>query len=367
MIVKNEAHTLPRLAASLAGQIDHWTIVDTGSSDGTPDVARRAFGGAKGAVIEDEWRGYGPSRNVALGAAREETDWVLTLDADETVHGVIDRRGLRRELDGLTGECRYVNLRYWVPRLLRAEAGWQWRGRAHEYLWLPGREPRQDRTTSFWVEHHGDGGNRADKFARELGLLEADWDDQVDPARTAFYVARTYEDMGQLAPAATWYRRRIALGGWAEETWYARWRLGCCLLATGRAEEGCGVLWSAWSDRPWRAEPLCSLAEHYRLASQWEAAWQACAASFRRCHLEPWRSPGDPPPANGDTLFVHADVYEWRLAYETSIAAWYAGEHRRGRQACDYLVSHPSLPDELRSNVIANEAFYERPWRRSQG
>ncbi len=45
MIVKNEARTLPRLAASLDGQLDHWTIVDTGSTDGTPDSPARSSTG----------------------------------------------------------------------------------------------------------------------------------------------------------------------------------------------------------------------------------------------------------------------------------------------------------------------------------
>jgi hypothetical protein len=34
MIVRHESATLPRLAATLGGQIDHWTVVDTGSTDG---------------------------------------------------------------------------------------------------------------------------------------------------------------------------------------------------------------------------------------------------------------------------------------------------------------------------------------------
>ena len=39
MIVKNEERTLPRLAESVRGQLDHWTIVDTGSTDQTKAIA----------------------------------------------------------------------------------------------------------------------------------------------------------------------------------------------------------------------------------------------------------------------------------------------------------------------------------------
>lgn len=361
MIVKDEALTLPRLARSLEGQLDHVTIVDTGSSDGTPEVAREVFGLVPVNVIEDEWRGYGPSRNVALAAAVTKTDWVLTLDADDTFHGAIDRDGLDERNDGYDAEYRYTELRWRVPRLLRSGAGWTWRGRAHEYLSIPGREVRLATMGSFFVEHHADGGNRGDKAERELALLQADWDEGADRERTAFYIARTLEDSGRPDEAIPWYRTRIGLGGWEEETWYARWRLARCLLTTGEArdaDEACGILWAAWSERPWRAEPLWTLAEHYRLAGRWEAAWQACSAAIRCCGVEPFRSEEDLPVGHRDRLFVHADVWEWRMAYEISIAAWYADERPLGRLAIAHVHAHPALPDGLTANVEANLAFY---------
>jgi glycosyltransferase involved in cell wall biosynthesis len=358
MIVKDEALTLPRLAASLGDQLDHWTIVDTGSSDGTQAVAREVFGAIPGLVIDDEWRGYGPSRDVALAAATAETDWVLTLDADDTFHGGIDRVALTEDLDGLEAEYRYAELRWWVPRLLRSSAGWKWRGRAHEYLFIPGRERRLARLGSFYVEHHADGGNRGDKAARELALLHEDWDEGVDPDRTSFYIARTLEDAGRASEAVPWYRRRIGIAGWAEETWYARWRLARCLLGTDDVDEACGLLWSAWSERPWRPEPLWTLAQHYRLEAKWEAAWQACSAAMRSCGIEPWRSEADPPIGNGDRLFVHVDVWEWRMAYEISIAAWYVDERPIGRRALQHVLAHADLSEELRANVEANGVYY---------
>ena len=36
MIVRNEARNLPRLFASLQGQVDYFVIADTGSTDETP-------------------------------------------------------------------------------------------------------------------------------------------------------------------------------------------------------------------------------------------------------------------------------------------------------------------------------------------
>ena len=318
-------------------------------------MAEELFAGVPGAVTCDRWRGYGPSRNVALGRARQHSDWVLTLDADDTFHGVIDR-AVPAEYDGAEAEYHVNPLRFWIPRLVRSSERWEWRARAHEYLTLPGRPVRLMRTKSFYVEHHADGGNRATKYERELALLQADHRDDPDNPRTTFYLARTYEDGGHPDMAATFYQQRLDLEGWAEETWYAMWRLGCCLLATDRADEGCGVLWKAWGHRPWRAEPLWSLATHYRLTAQWQLGFEACELARRQCGVG-GADPGD--GLGGDRLFVHTDVYEWRISYEQSICAYYVGERALGKELIAALSARTDLPPVLAANIASNGRFYE--------
>ncbi len=58
---------------------DELLVVDSGSTDDTVAIARRA--GAK--VIENEWPGFAVQRNLAL--ENVSCDWVLELDADERV------------------------------------------------------------------------------------------------------------------------------------------------------------------------------------------------------------------------------------------------------------------------------------------
>ncbi|HQN07391.1 MAG TPA: glycosyltransferase family 2 protein [Thermoanaerobaculia bacterium] len=77
-IVKDEAD---RLAPSLASVswADEVVVADTGSTDGTQELARAA-----GARVETvPWEGYVATRNRAIGLAAN--DWVLVLDADEAV------------------------------------------------------------------------------------------------------------------------------------------------------------------------------------------------------------------------------------------------------------------------------------------
>ncbi len=78
VIARDEAARLPRCLASLAF-CDEIVLVDSGSTDGTPEIARAA-----GARVEHRaWEGYGPQKSYAEGLCRH--DWVLNLDADEAV------------------------------------------------------------------------------------------------------------------------------------------------------------------------------------------------------------------------------------------------------------------------------------------
>ena len=80
MIVKNEEATLPRCLQSVQGVVDEMIVLDTGSSDRTPEVAK-----SFGAKVHDfEWcNDFSAARNEALKYVKG--DWVLVLDADETL------------------------------------------------------------------------------------------------------------------------------------------------------------------------------------------------------------------------------------------------------------------------------------------
>ncbi|MFN4194353.1 MAG: glycosyltransferase [Thermosynechococcus sp.] len=80
MIVRNEAARLPQCLASVAGVVDEAVIVDTGSEDETVAIARDW--GAR--VYEVPWQeDFAAARNLALSYVT--TEWVLVLDADETL------------------------------------------------------------------------------------------------------------------------------------------------------------------------------------------------------------------------------------------------------------------------------------------
>ncbi|MBH8576825.1 tetratricopeptide repeat protein [Nostocaceae cyanobacterium CENA369] len=80
MIVKNEEAALPKCLSSVKNVVDEAIVLDTGSSDRTPHIAKQF--GAK--VHHFQWcNDFSAARNAALKYVTG--DWILVLDADETL------------------------------------------------------------------------------------------------------------------------------------------------------------------------------------------------------------------------------------------------------------------------------------------
>ena len=77
----NEEANLPTTLASVVGWVDRIFIVDSGSTDRTKEIAEQA--GAT--FIFHAWAGYAGQKNWALDHLPFESDWILIIDADESV------------------------------------------------------------------------------------------------------------------------------------------------------------------------------------------------------------------------------------------------------------------------------------------
>ena len=79
VITKNETHNIEACLCSVAFA-DQVIVLDSGSTDNTLEIAK-----ALGAEVSSnpDWQGFGVQKNRALALAN--SDWVLSIDADERV------------------------------------------------------------------------------------------------------------------------------------------------------------------------------------------------------------------------------------------------------------------------------------------
>ncbi|MGW0735794.1 glycosyltransferase [Streptomyces sp. NPDC002851] len=345
MIVKNEAGVIERCLASVRPLIDHWVISDTGSTDGTQDVIRKALDGIPGELREEPWVDFGHNRTRNIQHAHGKADYLLTLDADHV---------LRQDapLPRLTAGS-YM-LRYDTPgtqhrfkHLMRGDRLWRYEGVTHEYPCTDEPDDQQN-LDALVIEDHADGGCRADKFERDARLLRAELERDPANPRTVFYLANTERDLGHAEEAVALYERRAGMGGWAEEVY-------CSLLEAGvlKAEEtgdwpgAMDTFTRAWESRPQRLEACYELASRLRVRGRHRTAYALLAGVVGR------REPDD-------LLFTRSWVYRWGLLFEFSIAAHWVGDHAASVQACDRLLAMPDLPTAIRSQTEINREFSAR-------
>ncbi|MGZ3507258.1 MAG: glycosyltransferase [Vulcanimicrobiaceae bacterium] len=185
MIVKNEERFLEECLRSIAGSVDEINIVDTGSTDGTLDIARRF-----GARIEHrEWReDFAWARNESLAMATRR--WIIQLDADEellpeSLEALALLKNVPAYLTGIWIRCinrsdQYHGsgqLSHVITRVFPNHERVRFTGPIHEFVSVDKSTRGIDAVHSpIKILHHGYMSsivNDRNKFARNLSIIEA--------------------------------------------------------------------------------------------------------------------------------------------------------------------------------------------------
>ncbi|MDZ4278485.1 MAG: glycosyltransferase family 2 protein [Dehalococcoidia bacterium] len=203
-ITLNEAHRLRECFESI-DWADEWVVVDSGSSDGTAELAQRL----SARVFRRPFDNFSNQWNFAAGRAR--SDWVLVLAADERI-----TPGLRSEIEavlqGGDGPSCYAMprrnvlfgrwMRYggqypdWSLRLFRRGTA-RWVGDIHERLAHAGRLGRLRQpilhlsfsTLGEWIKKMDRQTDQEAFFAAQRGE-RASWTDVA--LRPAYWFLRMY-------------------------------------------------------------------------------------------------------------------------------------------------------------------------------
>ena len=259
MIVKNEASGIGETLDSALPIVDRISILDTGSTDDTVQIIEDRLddsnddGRVQGRVHRGPFVDFSTTRNHALqlmASTYPEVEFVLMLNGDDTIVGGGALRKFlltRRHLCGPSEEMYLLSVDYegykmnWSERLLRLSAirrpswpnpsiHWHYTGLTHEVLTHPVySSPNTNVAISYVGRVHQNipfliGGGRFGirhvyhreseeqkrwRNEQDLVLLQQDLRRQPKNERTIYYLARTYDQMGDHSSALHWFDQRL--------------------------------------------------------------------------------------------------------------------------------------------------------------
>jgi tetratricopeptide (TPR) repeat protein len=209
MIVRDERANLEELLPSLRGEVDEVVVVDTGSVDGSADLA-----GSLGArVLHEPWTDdFASARNAGL--ARLRTSHALWLDADDRVgaedlariRDAVRRHPERAWMTLLVNESRDPSAvtSCWQLRVFPVRDEHRFEGRVHEQIHESLRRTgtKVDRLDAT-IRHLGYVEPEAvlRKSRRNLALLEREIAEGRDDVNTLYHCMRSASRCGEPARA----------------------------------------------------------------------------------------------------------------------------------------------------------------------
>lgn len=315
LIVKNEEAVLGRCLRSLAG-LDELVVMDTGSTDGTMDVAREC--GA--AVFERPPQSpfhFAEARNEATAKAR--APWVLSIDADEVLRpGALRkfRKAVDEEKDCTAFAVTFISQPEWKSdpgetrtvatrktKLFRKDA-WTWRHRIHEQL-DPTRPGAIGYLSSVSIEHLPEP-EKAVRHAQNRELLDLCLREEPDYVRLHRHLGLELMQESRWTDAIPHFETYVEKNDEGPlETSVGMIYVACCLVNQGgRREEALEWFERAHKADPRRREPLYGAGMYLSMIAQdVPTVERAMEYVNRALEIPPGSKPGSPhdwPAAWGD-------------------------------------------------------------------
>lgn len=343
MIVKDESEVICRCLASVKPMIDYWVIVDTGSTDKTQEIIKNFMKDIPGELHERPWVNFGHNRNEALELAKGKADYTLIIDADEQLIYAPDfkRDELSKDFYYITTEFSGTN--YERVQLVNNQFNWKWTGVLHETIGCPNAYRSEILLgVKNLVSTDGCRSKDPQKYQKDALVFEKAILEEPNNSRYVFYLAQSYKDAGEFESAIKNYKRRIAMGGWDKEIFWAKLQIAILEETLAYAPDSIEKSYlEAYTYRPTRAEPLYRLASYLRRNENYQRGYEVSLKAL-----------GISKPK--DILFVESWIYDYGLLLEYSICAYWTERFTEAFLASQLMLANTSLPQNVRECVERN-------------
>jgi len=232
MIVRNEEAGLTEALQSIRDHVEEIVIIDTGSTDKTPEISKKFADVFQTYTDCNDHEGrminFAEARNKAASLAKKQ--WVMWLDGDDLVLGAEHLRDLvnstRNKIVKTVTSAR-ISMVYELPggsvntreRIWSPPAKFEWRGAVHETLcakdWT--QCVHETAPNNIFIRHQP----KQEKIRepkRNLRILTHElWRKGYLEPREMFYIAREFKDNGDPVASIRWLNRYVELSRFPEE------------------------------------------------------------------------------------------------------------------------------------------------------
>ena len=217
VMVKNGGEQFEEMLEQNLPIIDRWTILDTGSTDGTIDVINKVLVGKKnGTLYQEEFINFRDSRNRLLDLAGTDCKFNVIFDDTYVIRGDLRNflqivRGDQKS-DSFTINIKSDDVVYGSNRILKSvNSNLRYKYRVHEVINEDNNFNVCIPTTSCFIEDRNFDYMRTrtnERHELDLKLLAEEINDNVFNPRTYYYLGQTHKLMGDFEQALFYYLKR---------------------------------------------------------------------------------------------------------------------------------------------------------------
>ena len=346
MIVKNSGEILRECLQKNRLFIDHWTIVDTGSTDNTPSIIREELGGIPGTLHFAEFTNFAETRNKAFELANKTCKYMIVLDDS---YEIGNGKEMREYLQKSNADVIYSKIAfkrdtiltdlYYSHRITKSSAGLRYKFRVHEILDIPDKIRRKrsdivDEKMFYIIDHtnreHGSRTQARNK--RDIEHLLLDVVDYPKEPRLLYYLIITSFNLAQTDEAVKYLTKLLGMTNIKEYTYYAEYHL---ILQN----------YIKTDDRATYQKKLMNLQQRY--LDRAEPSYKLAVSFYEEGQLDKINAIMDrliqvPLPQLSYTILEH-DVYEYQIPYLYCEVKFKLGLVEKGVPVLkNLLAQHPS-------------------------